>query len=151
MIVRCPRKPSSRSASAARSPASDAPTMMMRPDSLKPAIGVLIGTLLLAAELVHDDRLYRARRRRSQHPQTLTVVRVGVVGQRLVAAELEHIRRQRYAVRVAQATVQVDNDSHSDLDPRSARSDAGSVHPAVMPNVRVYETLWDEGTESDGH
>src|SRR6516165_11731748 len=100
MMVSCPRKPSSRNASAARSPANEAPTMTMRAFSLTPLIGVVTWDLLLAVELVHDDRLHRTGRRGSEYPQPLGVIRVGVVAQGLFAAELEHLRRERHAVRV---------------------------------------------------
>src|SRR4029077_10556631 len=111
MMVSCPRKPSSRNASAARSPVSEAPTMTMRPLFLKPSPFIGAGPLF-AVESVHDDRLHRALRRCPQHPQTLTVVRVGVVVKSPVAAELEHVGCEPYALRIPQAAVQVDDDPH---------------------------------------
>jgi hypothetical protein len=68
--------------------------------------------LLLCVQLVHDDCLYRARRRGSQNSQTLCIIRVGIEHERLFTAELEDIRRERDALCVAQALIQVNDNSH---------------------------------------
>src|SRR6185312_12399986 len=44
--------------------------------------------------------------------QTLTGIRVRVVGQGLFSAELEHFRSQRDTLRVPEAAIQVDDNSH---------------------------------------
>ncbi len=62
------------------------------------------------------------------YPQPFGVVRVGVVGEGLFAAELEHIWRERHTVRIPQAAVQVDNDSHSDPDPRDLKIRRGAAY-----------------------
>src|ERR1700744_3147247 len=111
MMVSRPRKPSSRSASAARSPVSDAPTMTIRPVSLNAF--PFMGRRLVAVERFHDDRLHRACRRGPQYPQPVPIIRVGVVGEGFLTAELQHLRRQRHTMRVTKAAVQVDDDSHS--------------------------------------
>src|SRR6202012_2831942 len=111
MMVSRPRKPSSRSASAARSPVSDAPTMTIRPVSLNAF--PFMGRRLVAVDRFHDDRLHRACRRGPQYPQPMLVVRVGGVGEGLLAGELQHLGRQRHTMGVTKAAVQVDDDPHA--------------------------------------
>src|SRR4051794_4526297 len=105
-----PVKPSSRSASAARNPASDAPTMTMRPSRRSRDAG----TRLLA----HEDRLDRARRSRLAHAFELVVGDGRVVPQRLLTMELEHPRREEHALGIGLAAVEV----HDDPRPPRGRS-----------------------------
>jgi hypothetical protein len=49
--------------------------------------------LLFCVQLVHEDRLYRARCRRSQNPQALILTGIRVVHKRLFTAELQDIWR----------------------------------------------------------
>jgi len=68
--------------------------------------------LLLCVELVHGDRLYRAGCCGSQNPQSLSIIGVGVTHERLFAVELEDIRREWDTLGVAQAPIQVYDNSH---------------------------------------
>jgi hypothetical protein len=68
--------------------------------------------LLLCVQLIHDDCLYRARRRSSQNSQTLCIIGVGIEHERLFTAELEDIWGERNALCIAQAFIQINDNSH---------------------------------------
>jgi hypothetical protein len=59
-----------------------------------------------------DDRLDRTRRYRSRHPLTLRDIGVRVVCEGFLAVELKHFWRQGYALCVAKASIQVDDNAH---------------------------------------
>jgi hypothetical protein len=61
---------------------------------------------------LHRDRLHRAGRRGPQDPQALGVVGVEVVEERLLPVQLENGGREKDALRVPLAPIQVDDDSH---------------------------------------
>jgi hypothetical protein len=53
----------------------------------------------------------------------LRVVGIGVVGEGLLAVQFEDIRRQRNTLRVSQAPVQVNHDSHTSAPSQQALTD----------------------------
>src|SRR5579885_808715 len=95
MTVSGPVKPSARSVSAARNPASEAPTMTIWPRSLKGALAPLLLTrvlhLLVAIRSLPLDknRLNRARSRCTQDGLALRFVRGRIVPERLLSMQLE--------------------------------------------------------------
>src|SRR5215469_13127842 len=95
MRVRCPVKPSARRVSAALSPASEAPTITMRPLSLKaapvPSLCMrLLGFLSVGCLCPFDgDGLHGTRRRGAQYVLTLRLVRGGIVPERFLPMQLE--------------------------------------------------------------
>ena len=62
---------------------------------------------------LRDDRLHRAGRHRPRHLLTLRVIGIRVVGEGFLALQLKHLRRQRDALRVSQAPVQIHDDAHA--------------------------------------
>jgi hypothetical protein len=62
--------------------------------------------------LFDDDRLHRAGGSGSQNSLALRIIGIWVIHERLFATELEHIRRERDALRVSEAPIQVDDNSH---------------------------------------
>jgi hypothetical protein len=69
------------------------------------------------ARRLESDGLHRARRRSPHDLRTLRVIRRGVVKQRLVILDGEHIRRCERALRIPLAAREVDHDLHEDLPP----------------------------------
>ena len=59
-----------------------------------------------------DGEPHRAGRRRTQDPQALGIVGVGVIVQRLIPAQLENFGREKDALRVPLAPIQLDDESH---------------------------------------
>jgi hypothetical protein len=87
----------------------------MRPSffNLFPLAALLtINLLLLSIQLIHRDRLHRARRRSPQNMKAQSIVGIGIVHKRLFATKLEDFRGERDALRVAQAFIQIDDNSH---------------------------------------
>src|SRR5215470_4046889 len=102
--VSSPAKPSSRKASAARRPASDAPTMTMRPFLRLGDIGSRL--------LLDQDGLHRASRGGPADALALVLGGERHVHQGLLAMHLEYGRSEECALRVALAAVEVDDDLH---------------------------------------
>jgi len=71
---------------------------------------------------VQHDRLDWACRRGSQDSQPLRIIRVGVVDKDFVAVQLEHVRRQKYALREPLAPIEIDDESH-ELPPSVASTE----------------------------
>src|SRR5215468_242307 len=98
MMVRCPVKPSLRKASAARSPAREAPTMTMRPVLLNAATRSPNISFVEAFTTLHplfcrlDVRprwLAPGRLQRRAGPSSVWHRRVGVVHQRFLTVQFE--------------------------------------------------------------
>jgi len=62
-------------------------------------------------QLLHQDGLHRAGRR-TQDPQALGILGVGIIVQRLIPAQLENFGREKDALRVPLAPIQLDDESH---------------------------------------
>jgi hypothetical protein len=60
-----------------------------------------------------DDRLHRAGRHRPRDVLTLRVVWVRVVCQRFFTLQSEHFRRQRNALRISEAPVEINDNAHA--------------------------------------
>src|SRR5215468_1366248 len=103
-MVSSPVKPSSRKVSAARRPASDAPTMTIRPFLRLGDIGSRL--------LLDQDGLHRASRGGPADALALVLGGERHVHQGLLAMHLEHIRSEERALRIALAAVEVDDDLH---------------------------------------
>src|SRR5262249_52874362 len=108
-MVSSPAKPSSRSASAARRPASEAPTMTIRPSLRSRHIG---GCLLL-----DQDGLYRAGCGGAADAPAFVLGGERRVQQGLLALQLEHLRGEKRALRIALAAIEVDDDLHPGHSP----------------------------------
>ena len=119
-----PAKPSSRSFSAARNPASDAPTITTRPACMKSPSVAAAGSGETSDPWSANrrgldlERLDRAGGRGPQHPRALALVRLEVVVQRFLAGHREHVRSEEHALAVALAPGKVDDDSHGNLPKR---------------------------------
>src|SRR5277367_5727350 len=87
-----------------------------------------------------DDRLHRARCRRTHHPLTLRIVGVRVVSQRLLSLQPEHIRRERNALRISQTPIQVNHNSHQSA-PLCVASKALSTRPFRKVATRPWKEL----------
>src|SRR5262249_27576228 len=103
-MVSSPAKPSSRKVSAARRPASDAPTMTIRPFL---RLRGIVSRLLL-----DQDGLHRASRGGPADALALVLGGERDVQQGLLAMHLEHSRGEERALRIALAAVEVDDDLH---------------------------------------
>src|SRR5690348_12112440 len=103
-MVSEPVKPSSRSVSAALNPASDAPTITMRPSLRSPGTG--------AHPITEEDGLDRARRRGLAHALDLVFRDGRGVQQPLLAVQLEHLRCEEHALRIALAAREIHNGLH---------------------------------------
>src|SRR6516165_2658952 len=118
MRVKCPRKPSARRVSAAQSPASEAPTITMRPLSLKAAPVPLLCMWLLGVLVVRclcpfdEDSLHGTRRRRAQHLLPLRLFRGWVVKERFLSMQPEDAGCQETTLRVGLAAIQINHDAH---------------------------------------
>jgi hypothetical protein len=63
-------------------------------------------------QLVDEDRLHRAGGRRSQDTQTLGIIGIRVKHECFLPTELENVRRKWNALRVSQAPIQINDNSH---------------------------------------
>src|SRR5689334_10984613 len=118
MSVRCPLNPSARRASAARSPAREAPTITMRPLSKK---AVLVSWLLmrLLSDLpggglwpFDEDGLNWTRCCRVQHVLTLCCVRGRIVPERFLPMQLEDARSEKTTLGIGLAPIEIHHHMH---------------------------------------
>ncbi len=131
MSVNAPWKPSPRRLSAARSPASDAPTMTTRADSLP--------SVLISPVATPDRRGSPARGRPPPSAARFVLVgrRLGHVHQRFVPVEAERVGRKEAALRVALAEREVHGDPHRPgIVPKSRRRRAASEFRQTCVSVR---------------
>ena len=115
-------KPRSRRTSAARSPASEAPTTTTRPSRRRAAAPVSADTALhplrrLVGE-VDENGLDRAGGHGLFHLVTQGLVEAGGVEQRLLAVKSEDVRGEEGALRESLAPVEIDDKPQ--LEPRSS-------------------------------
>src|SRR5258706_501325 len=103
-MVSSPAKPSSRSVSAARRPASEAPTTTIRPFLRSLDTG--------ARRLLDQDGLDWAGRGGPADALALELGGPRRVRQGLLAMDLEHLRGEERTLRIALAAVEVDDDLH---------------------------------------
>src|SRR5215472_15567326 len=100
-MVSDPVKPSSRKVSAARRPASEAPTTTMRPwrrrTSTSVSADMRLHTLRRLIGVVDKDGLHRAGRRSLFHPVTLCLVEARGEQQRFAAVQSEDVRGEKDA------------------------------------------------------
>jgi hypothetical protein len=62
--------------------------------------------------VIQEDRLHWTGRRRAQHTLAVYVIGVRIIHERLLAAELEDLRRERDTLCVPQAFVEINDDAH---------------------------------------
>src|SRR5262245_36508217 len=105
-MVSSPANPSSRRVSAARIPASDAPTMTIRPSLRSRSI---CGRFVLVIE---EDGLHWAGSDRPPEALPLMLMDQRGIHQSFLAMYFEHVRGEESALRVALAAVEVDDDLH---------------------------------------
>src|SRR5258706_2468021 len=142
MSVTGPVKPSARSVSAALRPASEAPTITMRPLSLKAALAPLllmrfpcvlqcsrcdspVFSSVLAARCpwpLDLDRLHRTRCGSAQHMLTLRFVRGWIVPERLLAMQLEDVGGHETALGIGLAPIEIHDDTDRDMSCRCSRT-----------------------------
>src|SRR5713101_8652794 len=115
MRVRGPRKPSACRVSAALSPASEAPTITMRPLSLKTAPVPLLCMRLLRWSAVgclcplDDDGLHGTDRCRAQHVLTLRGVWGWIVPERFLPMQLEDAGGEKTTLGIGLAPVEINH------------------------------------------
>jgi hypothetical protein len=68
--------------------------------------------MYLVEAILHDDRLDGASCGRSQDAQTCRFVGVGIIHQRLFAIQFKNIWCEKSALRVAKASIQVNDNTH---------------------------------------
>src|SRR5207248_2962643 len=115
MRIRGPRKPSARRVSAAVSPASEAPTITMRPLSLNAALVSLLGMRLLCFRAVrglcacNEDGLHGTGRCRAQHVLTLRFLRGGIVPERFLAMQREDAGGEETTLGIGLAPIEINH------------------------------------------
>src|SRR5260221_3401282 len=140
MRVRGPRKPSARRVSAALSPASEAPTITMRPLSLKAALVSLLLMRLLCFRAVcclplDDDSLNGTGRCRAQYVLTLRFVRGWIVPERFLPMQLEDAGGEKTTLGIGLAPIEINH--HMDGTRRCSRfcqMCVYSCHLFVLPS-----------------
>src|SRR5215471_1588856 len=70
-------------------------------------------TLSFSVQSFNLNRLNRAGRGGAQNPQAHRLIGVGVVHERFLSMQLEDCWREKGALRVSEAPVQINNNSHS--------------------------------------
>jgi len=63
--------------------------------------------------MLDQDRLHRAGRRRAQYFEALGIVWVGIVHERFLTVQFEDGRSEKGALRLSQAFIQINHNSHA--------------------------------------